>query len=117
MKPSHEYQTGLASVAAFIGTLFKLDVMAYRPPSMEFEANLNLVRYGLMDHLVGLALDILGEDAFGCVLLPTKDMVLGAGKSGAPTLAGAPASLFFPLRSPLIYTLPFIDDQAFLSRR
>ena len=89
-KPSHEYQTGLAAVAALIGTLFKVDVMAYRPPSMETEASVDLVRYGLMDHLVGLALDVLGPEAFGRVLMPTKDMVLGAGKGGAPTLAGAP---------------------------
>ena len=56
---------------------------------METEANLDLVRYGLMDHLVGLALDVLGQEAFGTMLMPTKDMVLGAGKGGAPTLAGA----------------------------
>lgn len=55
---------------------------------MEPEANLDLVRYGLMDHLISVALDVLGEAAFGRVLLPTEDMVLGAGRGGAPTLAG-----------------------------
>jgi hypothetical protein len=88
-RPPNDYLTGILEVTRFINFIFKADVSTYYPPSLE-QAGVNpdLVRYGLVEHLVSVAIDVLGEEAFSKTL-PFKDnMVLGAGKNGSPTSAG-----------------------------
>lgn len=86
--PSNDYLVGLAAVGQTISNLFKHEPSSYLPPLVENETSPHLTRYCLVDHLISVARETLGDVAFGLVLKPKDEYVLGVDKNGAPSLAG-----------------------------
>lgn len=88
---SKEYLDGLMEITRFIKQVLKTPPAIYLPPTLlhaQTSTYPDLVRYGLVEHLVSVAADVLGDGAFAAPL-PLKDnKILGANKEGRTSVAG-----------------------------
>ena len=70
-----------------MNSLLAEDPAVYLPPTLEFVCDLELVRYGLVEHLLSVVVATLGEEALSTVIPLRDDMILGAGLNGYPSAA------------------------------
>lgn len=115
-RPSKPYLLGLLEVTRFINAILAENPASYIPPTLEFDCNLELVRYGLVEHLLSVAISTLGAEAFSTVLPFKDENTLGAGRNGQPSAACESTFLsrrdsFLPSKhklvaDPLIFSTP-----------
>ena len=104
-RPSKPYLLGLLEVTRFINAILAESPAAYVPPTLEFDCNLELVRYGLVEHLLSVATSTLGSEAFSTILPFSDETVLGAGRNGQPSAACESIYLLSLLQPKLILLL------------
>jgi len=86
-RPSKPFLLGLLEVTRFINIILAENPAVYIPPALEFDCNLELVRFGLVEHLLLVAISTLGAEAFSTILPFSDETVLGAGRNGQPSAA------------------------------